>query len=97
MNTAPNLNPKKAKTPITLLNAPTNGKTIDVAEKSAVYDPIIKLTLKKLAIFIRMLNKRTDTPVFDIVFELFVIIKIPNRKDGETYLLKILPKQGLIN
>lgn len=82
------LNPHANIDPLIPVKAPTNGTTIEVAEKNAAQEPKIKLTFKKLAIFIKLIKKR-DEPIVNVLLFCIGFIILPlNRKGVKKYSYK---------
>lgn len=91
------LNPNIPIVPLIPVKAPTKGTAMEVAEKKAAHEPRIKLTLKKLAILIKLVKKR-DEPIVNLLpLCIGFIIKPLNRKGIKNIALKVLPKKRLIN
>lgn len=82
------LSPQITSDPLTLVKAPTSGTAIEVAEKKEAQEPKIKLTLKRLATFIKLVKKRDEPIVNVLVYCIDFIIKPLNRKGVKKYSYK---------
>lgn len=73
------LNTNTIHEPVMPVKSPTKGTATEVAEKNAAKDPTIKLTLKKLAIFTKLVHKMDELRAY-LFSGLIVLIMRPHNE-----------------